>query len=146
MERSLLGLAIIIIAIFIATSIIKWYVKKSATKEILGWINVSVVEIENTIPPGILIEVENTGKRAVGMIHFRLVFSAEDKTFCWVDADVGNFKPNEKRSIQLKCAESDFKSRHRTWRPKKVSYTLVVFPEWKDALEPIKGEFELKEE
>jgi hypothetical protein len=29
---------------------------------------------------------------------------------------------------------------------KKISYTLVVFPEWKEALEPIKGEFELKEE
>jgi hypothetical protein len=105
-----------------------------------------VVEIENTIPPGILIEVENTGKRVVGMTHFRLVFSAEDKTFCWVDADVGNFKPNEKRRILLKCTVSDIKARHKSWRPKKASYTLVVFPGWKEALEPIKGEFELKEE
>jgi hypothetical protein len=135
------GLLIFALAIWL---LINWLHNKKETRELLSWIHVSVSEIDKSIPPGLLLEVENSGPRIVGKTHFRLVFTFGDKTICRVDTDYGNFKPDEKRRILLKCKEEDV-HRSNIQTSQKVSYYLQVFPEWKKGLEPIEGEFVLNQ-
>lgn len=130
-------------AVAILWFLIQSFHSRKETRELLSWISVSVIEIDRAFPPGILIEVENSGPRIVGRTHFRLVFTSQDEPICRVDADYGNFKPNEKRRIMLKCKDEAVRRRN-VLTSQKVSYYLTVFPEWKKALEPIKGEFVLK--
>ncbi len=124
--------------------LINWLHNKKETRELLSWIHVSVIEIDKSVPPGLLIEVENSGSRIVGRTHFRLVFTFGDDPICRVDSDYGNFKPDEKRRILLKCKEEDV-HRSKIQTPQKVNYYLQVFPEWKKGLEPIEGEFLLNQ-
>jgi hypothetical protein len=115
---------------------------KKEERDLLSWIKLSVIEIDNSIPPGLLIEVRNNGSRVVGKIHFRLVFRADEKEFCRVDKDYGNFGPNEKREILLKAADIN-KGAHFSSQTR-IRYILQAFPEYKKGLDVIEGEFFLE--
>jgi hypothetical protein len=126
-------------------SIIRESIQKKADEKMLSeWLNVTLSEVINSDPPGLLIDVENTGPRIVGRTHFRLVFSVGDRTVCRVDTDHGDFKPQKKRTIMLKCTESSLYSQGIPIRGKKINFVLMVFPEYKKPIDPLKGAFYLK--
>ncbi len=143
-EYIFLGIALAALSIIIIKSIIAWMEEKSEEKNLLKWLGVSVAKVEATLPPGLIIEVFNKGTRTIGRTHFRLIFTIEDKILCSVNADIGNFKPQKKRTISLRCSQTDSSARYELGRTDRVSYKLFVFPEWKKQLKPIKGEFKLK--
>jgi hypothetical protein len=115
---------------------------KKEERELLSWINIAVLHIDNSIPPGLLIEVDNTGPRAIGRTHFRLVFKVGEQVFCRVDTDHGNFQPNEKRQIFLKALSVNEDIGHPPGT--RIRYFLQAFPEYKKGLDIVRGEFLLK--
>jgi len=115
---------------------------KKEERDLLSWINISVLQIDSSIPPGLLIEVDNNGPRAIGRTHFRLVFKVGEKVLCRVDTDHGNFLPNEKRQIFLKALSVNEDAGYPPGT--KIRYLLQAFPEYKKGLEIIQGEFLLK--
>lgn len=132
--------ALAIIIVLLATWLfLSWLDSKAKERDLLSWINVSVIQVENSIPPGLLVEVNNSGPRVVGRTHFRLVFEANGREFCRVDMDSGNFEPNEKRRILLKCRDTSKNTVYSSLG--KVHYLLNVFPEYKKGLGIIEGEF-----
>lgn len=133
--KTIFGLAIVALITWL---VITWISGKTAKRKLLSSFRVSIVEIDNSNPPGLLIEVENEGARIIGMTHFRLRFYVEDKRICGVDQDAGDFKPNEKRRIFLKCQDTV------EWTNKKINFHLAVFPEGHGGFEPLIGEFTLK--
>ena len=149
-EIFFLGIAVIVLAIFVTDVILNWKKGKSETKELLKWVKVSIIKIDNSIPPGMTIELKNTGPRAVGITHIRLTFISKDRAFYknrkWsmVDCDLGSLKPSEKREVTLKCRGEDFSQSYRRGGSKKVRYELYIFPEWKESAEPLTGEIILQ--
>lgn len=149
-EMFFLGIGVIVLVIFIANVILKWMKEKSETKELLKWVKVSIIKIDNSIPPGMTIELKNTGPRVVGITHIRLTFISKDRNFSknknWsmADCDLGSLKPNEKREVTLKCRGEDFSESYRRGSSKKVRYELYIFPEWKESAEPLRGEIILQ--
>jgi thioredoxin-related protein len=139
--------AIKVAMVFVIALLIIWLFigvlkSKKEERDLLSWIRISVIHIDNSIPPGLMIEVRNNGPRTVGTTHFRLVFKADGKDFCSVHEDDGNFGPNEKRRILLKASaiykDAYFSSGTR------IHYFLQAFPEYKKGLDVIEGEFFLK--
>jgi hypothetical protein len=118
--------------------LISWLSSKEKDRKLLSWIKVAVTQIDQSIPPGLLVEVSNNGPRIVGRTHFRLVFKSGGTELCRVDSDYGDFKPNENRRLVLKCAGGFWKTRHLSG---KIHYVLRVFPELKKSLPMIEGEF-----
>jgi len=51
------GLLIFALAIWL---LINWLHNKKETRELLSWIHVSVSEIDKSVPPSLLLEVENS--------------------------------------------------------------------------------------
>ena len=133
--KIIFGLAIIALVIWL---VITWISGKTAKKKLLSSFGVSIVEIYNSNPPRLLIEVENKGAKVIGMTHFRLRFYVVDKRICGVDQDAGNFKPNEKRRIFLKCQDTT------ELTSKKINFHLAVFHDDHGGFEPLIGEFTLK--
>ena len=123
-----------------------WIDKKAKKEDLVSWISVKVVDIDRSVPPGLYVEVENSGPRSIGKTHFRLMFTIENRLLCRVDTDYGGFQPQSKRKILLKCKGARNISRRIQSVRKKIQYVLMVYPEWKKPLEPIKGEFSLKEQ
>lgn len=149
-EIFFLGIAVIVLVIFVTDVILNWKKEKSETKELLKWVKVSIVKIDNSIPPGMTIDLKNTGPRVVGITHIRLTFISKDRNFSkdknWsmVDCDLGSLRPSEKREVTLKCRGEDFSQSYRRGSSKKVRYELYIFPEWKKSAEPLKGEIILQ--
>ena len=138
-----LKLAIVLVAALLAIWLIIGVLKsKKEERDLLSWIKISVIQIDNSTPPGLLIEVRNDGPRVVGKTHFRLVFQADERIFCRVDEDYGNFGPNEKRRILLKA--TDIYKDAQSLSQKRIRYFLQAFPEYKKGLDIIEGEFFLK--
>jgi hypothetical protein len=132
----------ILVAVFIL-AVVVWLLadlidKRKKKKELLSSFKISVIEIDDSITPGLIVEVENKGENIISTTHFRLRFNVEDKTLCGVDYDAGNFIPNEKRRIVLRCREQII------WTVRPISYFLSVFPEGYKGIEPLSGEFTLR--
>jgi hypothetical protein len=138
MKATKVAMAVVIalLAIGLFVNVLK---SKKEERDLLSWIKISVIQIDNSIPPGLLIEVRNNGPRVVGRTHFRLVFKADEKEFCRVDEDHGNFGPNDKRKIFLKATDI-YKNAHVSSRTR-IHYILQAFPEYKKGLDIIEGEF-----
>jgi len=134
-----LALFVALLAIWLIIGALK---SKNEERDLFSWIKISVVQIDNAVPPGLLIEVRNDGPKVVGTTHFRLVFYADNEIFCRVDEDYGNFRPNEKRRILLKAKDLS-KDAHFS-SGTRISYTFQAFPEYKKGLDIVKGEFLLK--
>lgn len=128
-----------LLAIWLTLGVIR---SRKEQRDLLSWIKISVIQIDNSIPPGLLIEVKNDGPRVVRTSHFRLIFEADEKMLCRVDVDHGNFAPGENRKIVLKAAE--FNNGAPRSPGTNVRYFLQVFPEYKKGLAPIVGTFFLR--
>ena len=115
-----------------------WIDNSKKKKELLSSFKISIIEIDSSVTPGLIVEVENEGENVIGSTHFRLRFYVDDKTLCGVDYDAGNFIPNEKRRIVLRCGEKVI------WTVRPISYFLSVFPEGYKGIEPLSGEFTLR--
>jgi hypothetical protein len=130
-SKGIFLLAAAAILIVFLTSIIKEKKQQNPAK----WLKVSVVDIAMKIPPEMVIEVENSGPRTVGLSHFRLQLLIDNKSRCMVSEDIGNFRPGEKKIISLKCSE--FRPGVSFPYQIQIDYILQVFPEMK---KPIKLE------
>lgn len=115
-----------------------WINERSNKKGLLSSFKISLIEIDNSVTPGLTVEVENKWKSVIGTTHFRLRFYVDDKTLCGVDYDAGNLIPNEKRRIVLKCREKI------AWEDGPIQYFLSVFPEGHRGIEPLHGDFILR--
>ena len=128
-----------LLAIWLLIDVLK---SKKEEKNLLTWIEISVIHVDSSIPPGLLIEVRNNGPRVVGMTHFRLAFKADEKVFCRVDEDYGNIGPNEMRRILLKATDI-YRDAHYS-SGTRIHYLLQAFPEYKKGLDIIEGDFFLQ--
>jgi len=135
------GLAITYI---IFNSILGWFHRRNEEKKLIKWMNISVVEIDDSIPPALVIEAENTGPRIIGQTHFRLLFTMGNETIWRADQDFGNFLPAEKRRLTLKSRLSTSLAGGQVLKGKKVHYWLGVFPEWGRMGIPLEGDFVLR--
>jgi hypothetical protein len=137
--RIFFGIVVAIVAVWLSVT---WIASRREERKLLEWINVSVAEVDRSVPPGLLVDVENSGPRVVGKTHFRLVFEVAERPICRVDADYGGFEPGQRRRLFLKC--DDALTDAAGLSSKKVRYRLQVYPEYKRGLEMIEGEFILK--
>jgi hypothetical protein len=133
------GIVVVIVAVLLA---VNWFESRREERNLLKWIKVTVAEVDRSIPPGLLVDVENGGPNVVGKMHFRLVFEVEGRSICRVDADYGDFEPGQKRRLFLKCQNAVTDAGGLSF--KKARYRLQVFPEYKRGLEMMEGEFILK--
>ena len=126
---------ILAVAIWLLTD---WINERKKKKELLSSFKISLIEIDSSVTPGLIVEIENKGENVIGTTHFRLRFHVDDMTSCGVDYDAGNFIPNEKRIIVLKCREKII------WTDRPIAFFLSVFPEGYSGIEPLHGEFTLR--
>jgi hypothetical protein len=132
----------LVVALLAAWLVVSTLRSNKEQRDLLSWLKIEVVQVDNSTPPGLLIEVRNEGPRIVGTTHFRLVFKADGRDFYRVDEDHGNFGPNEERRILLKAKEV---SKHVPFSAgTRIHYFLQAFPEYKKGLGIIEGDFFLK--
>ena len=133
----------IIITVTLFCFVIYKLTKEAERKNPRNWIKVSVVDVINRLPPGLIIELENKGPRIVGRTHFRLVFKINEVNLCRVDTNMGGFKPGTATNIVLQCSDWNSRIYSFSYSPQ-VSYILQVFPEMGKSIEPIIGRFTLR--
>ena len=139
-----IGFVGLAIAYIIFNSILGWFHKRNEEKRLIKWMNISVVEIDDSIPPALVIEAENTGPRIIGQTHFRLLFDIGNETIWRADQDFANFQPAEKRRLTLKSRLSTSLAAGQVLKGQKVHYWLGVFPEWGRMKIPLEGDFVLR--
>jgi len=145
-----LSLAITALFIVALNSLVDWNAESHRTSRLQQTVKAAVVRLETGIPPGMVIEIENTGKTSVGRTHVAMEFKALNSRFNrrqnWslISLDIEGLEPGEKKQLKLLCRPEDFSPGYRNLSEKRVAYSLMIYPEWRDPIRPIQGEAVLK--
>jgi hypothetical protein len=120
-----------------------WREGRLVQDEISKGARVSVERTDPRFPPGLLLDFENSSRRTINEIHFRLVFETTGEEVARADRDYGEVKPGEKKKILLKSVAL-VSSTPALREIKKLRYHLLVFPGGKKPLPEITGEIEIQ--
>lgn len=144
--------AVLITAMFLLAlnRMVDWSTEGGRSARLQNAVRAEILEIRTAIPPGMIIEIENTGDTSIGRTHIAMEFKALNSRFNrnrdWslISFDIEGLGPGEKKQIDLRCRADDFSPVYRRLADKQVIYSLMVYPEWRDPIRPIQGRVVLK--
>ena len=133
-----------LLALAVVYSGVHYWRQWASERRLVASSRVSVVVIRPTFPPELVVEFENTGDARIRRTHFRLGFEVDGREISHADQDVLDILPKEKRQVTLRSRPSGSLRFAASGAALRVTYVLVVLPEWLKGVPTTSGTFLLE--